>query len=258
MSEQLGNLVQRLSKTSSRRARITILICGYLAFFALPFAAGFALQGIHAAFNVGRNRNELSNGELVFLLLLIGVCVLAAALWASRVGSWAGTAAPKARAHPADAATLRAQLLAINELALPFKIREKTNGDLVAEWQIADAQWATLMGAKHLSKQHKITMRLCKSDTTVRVIEEDRTVSWNAGIARVGFSMQYFRGIVFYQYERGVEGGLSFKNAKWQLGAAYRYRFADFEMRNPLMHAAVHNGWAFRPVLSFASRTLFG
>ena len=220
MSLQLRDVMQKLSKTSSRRARIAILICGYLAFFALPFAVALALLGVHAAFNIGGSGHELSSRELAFLLSLIGVCILAAAVWASRVGSWTGTAIPKVGAKPADAATLRARLLAMNELALPFKISEKRNGDLIAEWQIADAQWAMLMEAKHLSKQHKITMRLCESDTTVRVIEEDRTLSWSAGVAGISFSLNYFRGIVFYQYERGFEGGLILKNGQWQVAAA--------------------------------------
>ena len=57
--------------------------------------------------------------------------------------------------------TLRARLLAVNDLDLPFQLREEgPNGRLVAEWRIADDRWVGLMEAGELTKAHQVYLKL--------------------------------------------------------------------------------------------------
>src|SRR5262245_7890381 len=63
-----------------------------------------------------------------------------------RGGAWAGSLRPAPGVAPVPAETLRARLLAVNDLGLPFQVREeRPGGRLVAEWRIADARWIGLM-----------------------------------------------------------------------------------------------------------------
>jgi hypothetical protein len=64
----------------------------------------------------------------------------------ARGGSWAAEIAPRPRTAPVTAKTLRARILALNDLDLPFHVREESDG-LVAEWRIADDRWIGLMEA---------------------------------------------------------------------------------------------------------------
>jgi len=254
VSEVVKELLAKIAATKSKGKRITIFICVYLAFFLIPFLIMLLIGLLNALLRI----HETTNAELFVLLSAVMLCVVGAGIWFTRGSSWAGTARPSKNSTPGSAAQLRAQMLALNDLDLPFTVKEKHNGDLIAQWQIVNAKWADLMQDNGLEKQHTITLRLCEKDSTVRVIEEDRTIAWSTGIATLNWSLEFFRGIVFYQYERGAQFGLIYKDDQWQLGSAYNYRFLDSEMRNPLMHAAIANGWTFRPVLSFSSRRFFG
>ncbi len=182
-------------------------------------------------------------GILGFLLLWLALTF--------RAGSWASSIAPAPGVAPVSAQTLRARLLAINELGLPFQVREEGHrGRLVAEWRIADVRWVGLMEAGGLTKAHQIYLEL--NSRTRRVLTQDRarTVSWGGGVARLGWSWSFFRGINFFQYERGALVGLFFKDGRWTT-TAYDYRFHLAEMKNPLIQVILESGWTFAPVVTF-------
>jgi hypothetical protein len=167
-----------------------------------------------------------------------------------RGGSWAGSITPLPGVAPVPAETLRARLLAVNTLGLPFQVREDGPRRLVAEWRIADDRWIGLMEVAGLTKAHQVYLELDSDTHRVRTQDRDRTVSWSGGIARLGWSWSFFRGINFFQYDRGAALGLFFKNGQWTT-KAYDYRFYLPEMKNPLIQAIVESGWAFAPVVTF-------
>jgi hypothetical protein len=168
-----------------------------------------------------------------------------------RGGSWAGSLLPSPDLAPVPAEDLRARLLAVNDLGLPFRVREeRPGGRLVAEWRIADARWLGLMEVGGLTKAHQVYLELDPDAHKVRAQDRDRTVSWSGGAATLGSSWSFFRGINFFQYERGIAGGLCFKDGRWTT-TAYDYRFQLAEMKNPLIQAIVESGWTFAPVVTF-------
>jgi hypothetical protein len=185
------------------------------------------------------------------LPVLLGlVCYLL--LWFAllfRGGAWAASLPPAPGAAPVPAETLRARLLAVNDLGLPFQVAEAgPGGQLVAEWRIADARWIGLMEAGGLAKAHQIHLQLDPGARTVWAQDRDRTISWSAGVARPRWSWSFFRGISFFQYERGLAAGLFFKDGRWTT-TAYNYLFHLAEMKNPLIRAIVESGWTFAPVV---------
>jgi hypothetical protein len=174
-----------------------------------------------------------------------------------RGGAWAGSIVPAPGVAPVSADTLRTRLLAVNDLDLPFQVRPaKHEGQLVAEWRIADARWVGLMEVAGLTKAHQVYLELDPSTHKVRAQDRDRTISWSGEVARLGWSGSFFRGINFFQYERGFAAGLFFKDGRWTT-TAYNYRFHLPEMKNPLIQAIVESGWTFAPVVTF-SRPLGG
>ena len=166
-----------------------------------------------------------------------------------RAGSWAASISPAPGVAPVQAEALRARLLAVNDLGLPFRVREEGRR-LVAEWRIADARWVGLMEVCGLTKAHQVHLELDPRTHKVLAQDRDRTVSWGGGAARLGGSWSFFRGINFFQYERGALVGLFFKDGGWTT-TAYDYRFYLAEMKNPLIQAIVGSGWTFAPVVTF-------
>lgn len=181
----------------------------------------------------------------------LGLYVLALGVLVARGGSWAAEIVPSPMpAAPAPAATLRARILALNDLDLPFQVREES-GRLVAEWRIADERWIGPFEAGGLRDVHRVHLELDPDRSRVRSLDDRRTVSWSAGTARLSGSFSFFRGISFFDYSRGARYGLFYKDGRWTT-TAYDYRFLLSEMKTPLVQAVVGSGWTFAPVVTLS------
>lgn len=180
----------------------------------------------------------------------IALYIVALGIGIARGASWAAEIAPRPRTAPVNAKTLRARILALNDLDLPFHVREEADG-LVAEWRIADDRWIGLMEAGGLHDVHRIHMQLDPVLERVRSLDVRRTVDWSAGMARVRASFSYFRGISFFQYDRGLQMGVFFRGGRWTT-RAYDYRFLLSEMKTPLVQAITGSGWRFTPVVTLS------
>ena len=76
--------------------------------------------------------------------VLVGLVLAYSVVWlvrAFRAGPWAARVEPEPGIVPVEADVLRARLLALNDLGLPFQLREPADGRLKAEWRFADAKW---------------------------------------------------------------------------------------------------------------------
>jgi hypothetical protein len=188
--------------------------------------------------------------HLGVVLTGMALYIVAVGIAMARGASWAAEIAPKPRTAPVTAKTLRARILALNGLDLPFHVREEPGG-LVAEWRIADDRWIGLMEAGGLHDVHRIHMELDPVRERVRSLDVRQTVDWSAGIAEVSASFSFFRGISFYDYDRGVQMGVFFRDGRWTM-KAYDYRFVLSEMKTPLVQAIVGSGWRFTPVVTLS------
>jgi len=169
----------------------------------------------------------------------------------ARGAGWAAQVLPGPTA-PAPAAQLRQRLLAINGLDLPFQVREEPSGRLIAEWRIADARWAGPLQAGGLMRAHRVHIDLDETDHRARVVDASSTIDWSATAAALRGNAAFFRGITFFQYERGRAVGLLYKpDGTWGVRDAYNYRFDLGEMKIPLIDAVTGSGWTWAPVVSF-------
>lgn len=189
-------------------------------------------------------------------LVLLGLALYSAAYlyFMARGATWAAELAPAPGVAPVAAEELRSRILALNDLDLPFHVREEPGGRLVAEWRIADERWVGVLEAGGLRQAHRIHMALDPGAHRVRSVDEHRRVSWEAGIGRLTGSASWFRGITFHQYERGLQVGLFFRNGRWTT-TAYDYRFLLSEMKAPLVEVVTGSGWHFSPVLFLPRRS---
>src|SRR5262249_48121164 len=148
-------------------------------------------------------------------LALLGLAVFLL-LWfvlLFRGASWAGSLTPSPDVAPVPAETLRARLLAVNDLGPPFRVREEgPGGRLVAEGRIVEAGWVGLTEVGGLTRVHQVYLEPDPLTHKVRAQDRDRTLSWSGGAARLGWSWSFFRGINFFQYERGAAVGLFFRD----------------------------------------------
>ncbi len=188
---------------------------------------------------------------VLYVLLLVP-------LW-GRVASWSATVPPKPGTKPVSEAELRQRLLAINAMDSPLKVIEGKKGKMDIVWRLADAKWAGLMTLNKIKRTQMIRIKLSGEDAACRAIDISKTVrgSADAGTLHLGFSLNLFRGIVFFQKEYATQYGLVYKEGRLAIDNAYRYTFNSAEMKSPVMQIVRDSGWRYKPVVFF-SRWLGG
>ena len=183
---------------------------------------------------------------LLYVLLLVP-------LW-GRVASWSATVLPKPGIEPVSEAELRQRLLAINETDSPLQVIEGKKGKMDIVWRLADAKWAGLLTLNKIKRTQIIRIKLSGEDAACRAIDISKTVrgSADAGTLHFGFSLNFFRGIVFFQKEYETQYGLVYKEGRLAIDNAYRYTFNSAEMKSPVMQIVRDSGWRYKPVIFFS------
>jgi hypothetical protein len=226
--------------------RILVYVIVLFGGILVPALGGILLQ------DAARNWLEILLTD--YLAVAVAGLVVYCLLWfyfLCRGGAWAAQTAPSPEVPPVAALEMRRRLLALNDLNLPFHVREQKHGRLVAEWRLVDAKWAGILHAGGLKQAHQIHLELDPVAHKVRCQDRSLAISWNAGFAELGGSFSFFRGISLFEYDSGALAGVFFKDSRWTVGQAYNYRFALAEMKNPLIEAIIGSGWTFAPVITY-------
>jgi len=195
--------------------------------------------------------NWVFEEHLVELFVGIGIYLVLVTIAMFKGGAWAARISPPAGVPPITLEEMRRRLLALNELDLPLRVRENTQGYLIAEWKLADSRWTGLLEKGGLSIAHHVKLNLDGHKRIARAIDFSRKVSWSAGVPNAAFSFSFFRGITFAEYGSGSACGLLFKDGSWTVDHAYRYSYSLAELKEPLVAAIVTGGWSYQPVAFF-------
>lgn len=151
---------------------------------------------------------------------------------------------------PVPQRELHQKLLELNNDELPFSVASGPGGDegdVVAEWKIADATWYEIFAKAKLEKSHTIRLGLSQKDNEVRVLDESREVEWRAGVPTLSGSIEVFRGRTLVDKE--YETVFAWKGPNpLDYGQVYEYSFDVSEMKDPIAKVVTSNGWTFRPV----------
>jgi hypothetical protein len=254
-------------ESSSRRRSATIGNRGYLAYemgnrHGLAWTSGVwvfiaeapspeALNRLVAdspAGGMGAGADQGGFPKLPLLIIAgIALCALVF-IWVLVKGvSRRMTVQPLPGVSPISGLELRERLLALNSPDRPFVVREGEESDLVAEWKIVDSSWWGLFSKAGLKKTYRLFLALDADRREVRAFEEESSVEWQGGAPAVSYSVEKFRGLNLFRYERGVGYGL--KEGTLEPGKVYDYRFDVREIKGPVIETVTAGGWRFAPVL---------
>ena len=195
--------------------------------------------------------HALFEKHLAAFFVWLGAYLVAVTILMFKAGAAAAQIRPLPGVVPIPIDEMKRRLLAVNGLDLPMRVRETKRGKLVAEWKLADAKWAGVFQAGGLSLAHWVKFEFDGEHHVARAIDFSRSVSWRGGVAGIGWSFTFFRGIVFWEFDSAAEYGLLFKDSAWRFDHAYRYRYNIGELKRPLVAAIVDGGWTYRPVAFF-------
>ncbi len=155
-----------------------------------------------------------------------------------------GTRAANPGVAPVPVDELRTALLSLNRDTAPWHVRDGADDkcDLVAEWRIVDAGWHGIFSAYGVKSLFRIKLKFDEAAHEVRNVDEQATVTWEAG--RPSVSKSWSRGQLT---EIQVGQGVAFTE-EGQLGQVYSYSFRSSEIRDPLRDAVNARGWAWKAV----------
>ena len=93
-------------------------------------------------------------------------------------------------------------------------------------------------------------MALDEKSRCVLALDEYGAVEWTGGLAAppvVRYRARMFRGVVLFQYQRGVVYGL--RTPTGGAGKILDYKFDIQELKGPVIDMVTTGGWRFKPVL---------
>jgi hypothetical protein len=170
------------------------------------------------------------------------------------MGSWAAAVMPETNVSLSDE-ELRMRLLSLNDEKLPFAVTDvsKDPARLVAMWKITDEKWIELFSARQLRIQYELRLKILKEKHVVLAQDNFRRFEYAGGVGRrqIKFTgrVHFSKGISLFQYERGLQYGVVYKNGELKIDYAYDYRFDMAEVKNPIIRIVTGSGWEFRPVV---------
>lgn len=181
--------------------------------------------------------------------------------WA-RAASWAAVVPPKAAAKPVDRSELLERLRALGAEHGPFEVRIEKDGATI-DWKTNDPRWMNALAQSGAGSLERLQLRLDEGEHTVRVRDEEAIVEWappdsEGKLAPPKLEWSVERAIFFFERRRNQRLGISVENGAPRFDDEYEYEFDSSEMKEPVIALMTQSGWAYRPVMSFRSKLLFG
>jgi hypothetical protein len=170
------------------------------------------------------------------------------------IGSWAATVEPRTDARLPKKELLR-KMLSLNDERLPFAVVQDSADPnvLTASWKIAHERWIELFAARGLRIQYELRMRLLEDKGVVEAQDNLRRFEYAAGLGGRGIRFRsrfsFFKGISLFQYQRGLQYGVIYKDGELKINYAYNYTFSMPEIKNPIIDIVTESGWMFKPVV---------
>lgn len=183
------------------------------------------------------------------MFTIVALNLVAAGLWFFKGSAWAARIDALAVALPADAATLRGALLAVNQTPAPAEVTARPDGALEVNWRYADARWFDLMRVHRLKRAHRLVLILDDASRTVRVREYWSAFDASARSDGLRFDWKAATGIQFFAVEHQRVLGAQLGPDGRPTGETSRaYTFNLQELKAPLIAAVTGAGWRWQPV----------
>jgi len=230
--------------------RIAFLFIYAFASMVLPVALAIALNQYADQALTSRINSDFAVTVLgLFAYGLVQVFIIFPIM-----GSWAAAVKPRSKVSvPIE--ELRKRLLSLDDDKLPFAVVQdsKDPNKLIASWKIADEKWIELFAARGLRMQYELRMKFVEGKSVLKAQDNFRKFEYvgragGKGI-KLGSSFSFFKGISLFQYERGLQYGVIYKDGQLKIDYAYNYTFDMAEIKKPVIDIVTGSGWEVRPVV---------
>ncbi|MBJ9224702.1 hypothetical protein GHT39_03365 [Citrobacter braakii] len=155
--------------------------------------------------------------------------------------------------EPLSLANLKLNLLSLNNSnEHPFILCEDGD-DIVASWNIVDAEWIDYFSQYGLQKQYELRLFFDESKKQISYREKTTDVEWDADLGgfRLSKSVQIGQRLEF------SAGGSLGKKEYGSFGKIDGYKFASTEITDPVFDIVRDAGWLVRGVLADKKKRKF-
>ena len=155
--------------------------------------------------------------------------------------------------EPLSLANLKLKLLSLNNNnEHPFILCEDGD-DIVASWNIVDAEWKDYFSQYGLQKQYELRLFFNESKNQISYREKTTDVEWDADLGgfRLSKSVQIGKRLQF------SAGGAWGKKEDGSFGKIDSYKFASTEITDPIFDMARDAGWQVRGLLADKKKRKF-
>ncbi|MFU0777845.1 MAG: DUF4178 domain-containing protein [Citrobacter braakii] len=155
--------------------------------------------------------------------------------------------------EPLSLANLKLNLLGLNNSnEHPFILREDGD-DIVASWNIVDAEWIDYFSQYGLQKQYELRLFFDESKKQISYREKTTDVEWDSDLG--GFRLR--KSVQIGQRLEFSAGGSLGKKEDGSFGKIDGYKFASTEITDPVFDIVRDAGWLVRGVLADKKKRKF-
>ncbi|HGY5181569.1 TPA: hypothetical protein ACNV5L_001854 [Citrobacter braakii] len=155
--------------------------------------------------------------------------------------------------EPLSLANLKLNLLSLNNSnEHPFILREDGD-DIVASWNIVDAEWIDYFSQYGLQKQYELRLFFDESKKQISYREKTTDVEWDSDLG--GFRLR--KSVQIGQRLEFSAGGSLGKKEVGSFGKIDGYKFASTEITDPVFDIVRDAGWLVRGVLADKKKRKF-
>lgn len=155
--------------------------------------------------------------------------------------------------EPLSLANLKLKLLSLNNSnEHPFILREDGD-DIVASWNIVDAEWIDYFSQYGLQQQYELRLFFNESKKQISYREKTTDVEWDADLGgfRLSKSVQVGKSLEF------SAGGSWGKKEGGSFGKVDGYKFVSTEITDPIFDMVRDAGWQVRGLLADKKKRKF-
>ena len=191
------------------------------------------------------------------MIAIVGLNLVAATLWFFKGSAWSARIDGAAVALPADAASLRGNLLGLNRPTVPTEVTTRPDGAMEVTWRYGDARWFDLMRVHRLKRAHRLVLIFDEARHTVRVREYISAFDASASPSTLRLDWKAMTGIQFFAFEQKRVFGAQLASDGRPTGElSQAYTFNLQELKGPLIEVVTQAGWHWQPLTWNAPESL--
>jgi len=191
------------------------------------------------------------------MIAIVGLNLVGATLWFFKGSAWSARIDGAAVALPADAASLRSNLLGLNRSKGPTEVTTRPDGAMEVTWRYGDARWFDLMRVHRLKRAHRLVLIFDEARRTVRVREYISAFDASASPSTLRLDWKAMSGIQFFAFEhQRVLGAQLGRDGRPTGELSQAYTFNLQELKAPLVEVVTQAGWRWQPLTWNAPESL--